>query len=146
MDIDASTIADFLPIPDTMAPVTDPDKTESANSLSEQPTSSHALAMADHDQKGAAQEAHDREVKDLGWTTGNDKIPNPLVGGMPNEDLWVLVRRFDKVSRLFIEHLLPFISSRVDVIIKEVRLDLLTASSKCTTSKSTPTHYLGNWT
>lgn len=117
MDIDAATIADFLPIPDTMVPVTDPDKTESANSLSEQPTSSHALAMADHDQKGAAQEVHDREVKDLGWTTGNDKIPNPLVGGMPNEDLWVLVRRFDKVSRLFIQHLLPFILSRVDVII-----------------------------
>ncbi|KAF2167645.1 hypothetical protein M409DRAFT_53638 [Zasmidium cellare ATCC 36951] len=79
-----------------MAPVTDPDKTESANSLTERPTSSHALAMADHDEKGAAQEVHDEEVKDLGWTVDNEKIPNPLVGGMPNEDLWVLVRRFNK--------------------------------------------------
>lgn len=98
MDVDGSTIIDFLPVPDTMAPVTDPGKTESANSLTEKPTSSHALAMADHDEKGAAQEVHDDEVKDLGWTVDNAKIPNPLVGGMPNEDLWILVRRFNKVS------------------------------------------------
>ena len=98
MDVDGSAITDFLPIPDTMAPVTDPDKTESANSLTERPTSSHALAMADHDEKGAAQQVHDQEVKDLGWTTDNENIPNPLVGRMQNEDLWVLVRRFNKVN------------------------------------------------
>lgn len=99
-NINTAAIADFLPIPDTMEPVTNPDKIESASSLREKPTDSHALATADHDEKGAAQQDHSKEVKDLGWTDDAAKIPNPLVGGMPNEELWVLVRRFDKVSAL----------------------------------------------
>ncbi|EME41245.1 hypothetical protein DOTSEDRAFT_73607 [Dothistroma septosporum NZE10] len=52
--------------------------------------------MADHEEKGAAQVAHDDEVNDLGWTNHVDDIPNPLVGKLPNEELWVLVRRFNK--------------------------------------------------
>ncbi|KAI5356975.1 hypothetical protein Slin15195_G090750 [Septoria linicola] len=91
-----SGLADFLPIPHNVAPLTDPDKQEVAQSLTEAPTASHALAMEDHDEKGAAQIAHDGEVKDLGWTDHVDQIQNPLVGGMPNEELWVLVRRFNK--------------------------------------------------
>lgn len=93
------SISDFLPIPHTTSPVTDPDKVEVANSLAEKPTTSHALAMAEHDEKGHAQMDHDAgEVKDLGWTEHVDQIPKPLVGGLPNEELWVLVRRFNKVS------------------------------------------------
>lgn len=95
-----SGLADFLPIPHNVAPLTDPDKQEVAQSLTEAPTASHALAMEDHDEKGAAQIAHDGEVKDLGWTDHVDQIQNPLVGGMPNEELWVLVRRFNKVSSI----------------------------------------------
>ncbi|KZF19687.1 hypothetical protein L228DRAFT_214489 [Xylona heveae TC161] len=61
------------------------------------PTASHALATVDHEEKGAAQEGHgDPEIKDLGWNEHVDQVPAPLVGGMSNEDLWVLVRRFDK--------------------------------------------------
>ncbi|KAK4541191.1 hypothetical protein LTR36_008265 [Oleoguttula mirabilis] len=75
---------------------TDPDKKEVAHALGEQPTASHALAMADHDKKGYAQEAHDGEVKDLGWNQPADEIARPLVGGLPNEELWVLIRRFNK--------------------------------------------------
>ncbi|GIZ37584.1 hypothetical protein CKM354_000102700 [Cercospora kikuchii] len=89
-------LTDFLPIPHS----TDPDKEEVARSLADKPTASHALAMAAHDEphneKGAAQISHDDEVKDLGWQDHVDKIPNPLVGGMLNEELWVLVRRFNK--------------------------------------------------
>lgn len=92
----SAVLKDFLPIPDTMAPVADPHATDAVNALAEEPTDSHALAMADHDEKGAAQEVHDKEVNDLGWTEHVSKIPNPLVGGMPNDDLWVLVRRFNK--------------------------------------------------
>ena len=58
---------------------------------------SHALATADHDEKGYAQEEHEDEVKDLGWTDTNDRIANPLVARLPNEELWILVRRFNKV-------------------------------------------------
>ncbi len=45
-----------------------------------------------------AQEAHGDEVKDLGWTEKNERIADPLVGGLPNEELWILIRRFNKVS------------------------------------------------
>jgi len=66
----------------------------------EMPTDSHDLANADHDEKGAAQLDHEQtEVKDLGWNEHHTDVPNPLVGGLPNEELWTLVRRFNKVSR-----------------------------------------------
>ncbi|MCJ1335180.1 hypothetical protein MMC09_000447 [Bachmanniomyces sp. S44760] len=60
------------------------------------PTESHALANADHDIKGAAQVDHDEiEVKDLGWNE-HPKDTKNLVGGLRNDDLWLLVRRFNK--------------------------------------------------
>ena len=64
----------------------------------EHPTESHALANADHDVKGAAQYDHgETEVRDLGWNDDERKIPQ-LVGGLPNEELWTLIRRFNKVD------------------------------------------------
>ncbi|KAK6543625.1 hypothetical protein TWF694_000367 [Orbilia ellipsospora] len=61
------------------------------------PSDSHALAAADQDIKGAAQIDHNhREVKDLGWNDPTDEISRPLVGGLTNEELWTLVRRFNK--------------------------------------------------
>lgn len=73
--------------------------TDAAQNLTEEPTASHALAQADVDVKGVAQLAHNAEVKDLGWNEPPENIPAPLVGGMDNEELWVLVRRFNKVCR-----------------------------------------------
>jgi hypothetical protein len=65
----------------------------------ETPTESHELANADHEQKGAAQVDHGQtEVRDLGWNDEAADVPVPLVGGLPNEELWTLVRRFNKVS------------------------------------------------
>ncbi|QSZ33151.1 hypothetical protein DSL72_002737 [Monilinia vaccinii-corymbosi] len=62
------------------------------------PTDSHALAGADHDEKGAAQVNHGNvEVRDLGWRRHESHaVHTPLVGGLPNEELWTLVRRFNK--------------------------------------------------
>ncbi|KAK6341453.1 hypothetical protein TWF696_008527 [Orbilia brochopaga] len=61
------------------------------------PSDSHALAAADTDLKGAAQIDHsDREVKDLGWNDPTEVIPKPLVGGLSNDELWTLIRRFNK--------------------------------------------------
>jgi hypothetical protein len=100
-----------------------------APNLHDKPTTSHALATADHEEKGAAQKAHagdengyyasdEREdedgrgvevagegqgqgygtdVKDLGWHDDVEQVPRPLVAGMSNEELWMLIRRFDKV-------------------------------------------------
>jgi hypothetical protein len=64
----------------------------------EHPTESHVLANADHDGKGAAQHDHwETEVRNLGWNEKPSKIPE-LVGGLPNEELWTLLRRFNKVN------------------------------------------------
>ncbi|KAI1773832.1 hypothetical protein F4818DRAFT_449122 [Hypoxylon cercidicola] len=87
---------DVLPIPSTTQSVTDPEKHEIANTLADKPTLSHALATDDHEEKGLAQREHDGEVVDLGWNEKKQKIAAPLVGGLENEDLWLLVRRFNK--------------------------------------------------
>jgi len=90
------------------------------------PTASHALATTDHEEKGAVQLdgpafagsngtelSHSRNITDdtagglangeapiadLGWHESPEAIPDPLVGGVSNEDLWTLIRRFDKAS------------------------------------------------
>ncbi|KAK3052055.1 hypothetical protein LTS18_012319, partial [Coniosporium uncinatum] len=46
--------------------------------------------------QGAAHQDHEGEVKDLGWHKPEEQIPSPLVGRLPNEDLWLLLRRFNK--------------------------------------------------
>ncbi len=72
--------------------------TGGSGSSGDSPTGSHALAAANHGEKGAAQQDHGlAEVKDLGWQEHVSNVPTPLVGGLPNEELWVLVRRFNKV-------------------------------------------------
>ena len=76
-----------------------PAVTETTSPLESAPTESHALATQEPEVKGAAQREHgESEVKDLGWDENPEHIPGPLVGGLPNDDLWVLVRRFNKVS------------------------------------------------
>ncbi|CAJ2508505.1 Uu.00g135310.m01.CDS01 [Anthostomella pinea] len=91
-----TSLTDLLPLPTTTQPVSEPEKQEAANSLAEEPTLSHALAMDDHDEKGLAQQYHDDEVVDLGWNEQKNHIAAPLVGGMNNDDLWLLIRRFNK--------------------------------------------------
>ncbi len=93
-------IKDFLPIPDSLSPITEPGKEETSQTLHEEASMSHALAVSDHDEKGLAQHAHDLEVKDVGWNEAEKNIPSPLVGGLANDDLWVLVRRFNKVMHV----------------------------------------------
>jgi len=76
-----------------------PAVTETSPAMETGPTDSHALATADHDEKGAAQIEHpEPEVKDLGWDKLAEHVPTPVVGGLPNEELWILVRRFNHVS------------------------------------------------
>ncbi|CAK7236906.1 hypothetical protein SBRCBS47491_009795 [Sporothrix bragantina] len=92
-------IVDALPIPSNTAPVTEPFKTERANHVTDTPTLSHELAVDDHadHEKGAAQQVHKtNEVADLGWHEEKKDIVSPLVGGLGNEELWLLTRRFNK--------------------------------------------------
>lgn len=93
-----TTFSDFLPIPTDAQPVTEPNQQDLSNSLADEPTLSHSLAMTDHDEKGAAQEHHEEEdVANLGWNQRKEAIAAPLVGGIDNEELWLLLRRFNKV-------------------------------------------------
>jgi hypothetical protein len=93
-------IADLLPIPSTTQPLTDPESKETSASMNQAPTLSHALAVeepAAHEGKGFAQEEHDEpDVRDLGWNEQKEDVPAPLVRGIDNEELWLLVRRFNK--------------------------------------------------
>ncbi|KKY37499.1 hypothetical protein UCDDA912_g02489 [Diaporthe ampelina] len=91
-----TAITDLLPVPADTQVVTNPDKTETSNALAEGASLSHALATTEHGEKGLAQQYHDDEVLDLGWTQKKQEIPERLVGGMDNEELWLLIRRFNK--------------------------------------------------
>lgn len=57
----------------------------------ELPTDSHALATVD----GA--QVHDDEALDVGWHDRPENMPQPLIEGVGNEEMWMLVRRFNKV-------------------------------------------------
>lgn len=66
--------------------------------LGQETSTSHQLAVANHELKGAAQEAGKEDgITNLGWQA-NAKGVDTLVGGLPNDDLWLLVRRFNKAS------------------------------------------------
>ena len=98
----------------------------------EHATDSHALAHADHDEKGIAQLDHGAtEVKDLGWNEPQGAIPAPLVGGLENEELWTLLRRFNKVCYLHIKP--PEDRTKTDIL-----------HSKCIMSSHYLKHLLGD--
>ncbi|KAK0513106.1 hypothetical protein JMJ35_004092 [Cladonia borealis] len=69
----------------------------SSASASNAPSESHALAAGEHEEIGHVQKGHEEgEVRDMGWNDHPKDVPQPLVGGLPNEELWTLVRRFNK--------------------------------------------------
>lgn len=67
----------------------------------EGPTDSHILSQAEpEEEKGLTQQAGDTdELTDLGWSASLEHIEEPLIAGLSNEDLWLFIRRFDKVSQ-----------------------------------------------
>ncbi|KAF7556767.1 hypothetical protein G7046_g6209 [Stylonectria norvegica] len=67
----------------------------------EMPTASHALAdegtNVHPDEKGVSQIEHGEiEVRNLGWNEEVKNVPAGLVGGLKNDELWTLIRRFNK--------------------------------------------------
>lgn len=94
-----TAVKDLLPIPSDTQAVSEPAKEEVSHTLVDDPSLSHALATEDQEVTGLAQQDHDEEVLDLGWNQQKQEIAQPLVGGLDNEELWLLIRRFDKVSQ-----------------------------------------------
>lgn len=90
-------LKDLVPLPTSTQPVSDPGRNEAANTLADGPSLSHALATDAYEVQGAAQQDHEKEVLDLGWNEKKQYIAQPLVGRMDNEELWLLIRRFNKV-------------------------------------------------
>ncbi|KAI1338137.1 hypothetical protein F5Y15DRAFT_417191 [Xylariaceae sp. FL0016] len=85
-----TALTDILPIPAS--------KNEDANSVEDIPTLSHSLAVSGTDATDMAEKSHDTHVEghDLGWNKEKEILASPLVPGIGNEDLWLLVRRFNK--------------------------------------------------
>lgn len=70
--------------------------------LGQETSTSHILATQNHAIKGAAQEAGKEDgITNLGWQK-NAKGVDTLVGGLDNDELWMLIRRFNKASLLSI--------------------------------------------
>jgi hypothetical protein len=66
----------------------------------EGPTDSHVLSQVEQEDKGLIQKAGETaDITDVGWNNPADQA-EPLIAGLSNEDLWMLIRRFDKVSLL----------------------------------------------
>lgn len=130
MSTEGLVFKDLLPIPDT-----DPTEHEGkATTILDAPTESHALALESAkattvEEKGAAQIAHSEEVVNLGWNEPKEQVLNPLVGGLANEELWLLVRRFNKVT-----------ISTLTTVMK------LMTCSKCTMSKKFKQQRQEDWT
>jgi hypothetical protein len=73
------------------------------SAIPEGPTDSHVLSQVEQDEKGLAQKAGaTEEITNVGWGVSPNVIEEPLVAGLSNEDLWMLIRRFDKVRSLTI--------------------------------------------
>lgn len=81
--------------------VTDATKPVTATSqapLGQNTTTSHQLATENHEIQGAAQRAGKEDrITNLGWQANAVGVDN-LVGGLPNDEMWTLVRRFNKAS------------------------------------------------
>ena len=71
---------------------------------------SHDLAHRDHEIKGEVQKQpileSGAQVKDLGWHKNVASMPDPLIGGVANDSLFAMIRRFNKVTSY--PRLLPF--------------------------------------
>ncbi|OOQ82934.1 hypothetical protein PEBR_36955 [Penicillium brasilianum] len=64
--------------------------------IPEGPTDSHVLAQVEQEDKGLIQKAGETaDITDVGWNDPADQA-EPLIAGLSNEDLWMLIRRFDK--------------------------------------------------
>lgn len=63
------------------------------------PTDSHALAHAEVEETSLIHTSLDDEATtDIGWQQQPHEFNEPIIGGIPNEDLWMLIRRFNKVG------------------------------------------------
>jgi hypothetical protein len=93
-----AAVKDLLPVPATDPTDGDTGGGDSTTAPGDGPTFSHALATEARDNGNQPQQHPEKDVVDLGWNEPKQKIAAPLIAGMDNEELWLLVRRFNKVG------------------------------------------------
>ena len=76
----------------------DEEFTEQKDIKADSPTDSHLLSQLEQDEKGLAEKAGiTQDVSDIGWGQSRDDFEERIVSGLSNQDLWMLIRRFNKV-------------------------------------------------
>lgn len=81
--------------------ITTPKQVPKQALLNQETSTSHILATQHQDVQGAVQQAgKEAFTSNLGWQK-NAKGVDTLVGGLENDDLWMLIRRFNKACFLF---------------------------------------------
>jgi Protein of unknown function (DUF3292) len=81
-------------IPDSKKPIT----ATSIAPLGQNTSTSHQLAADHHAIHGTVKDAGKLDgTTNLGWQANAEGV-DTLVGGLPNEELWTLVRRFNKAG------------------------------------------------
>lgn len=67
--------------------------------------------------KAEVTQLKDPEIRDFGWNSQPRDVPAPLIHGTPNDDLFTLIRRFNKV--------------RFSLSSSNVEVELLSANIPC---------------
>lgn len=114
--------------------------------LGQETSTSHILATQNHAIQGAAQQAGKIDgITNLGWQK-NAKGVDTLVGGLDNDDLWMLIRRFNKVSLTWVWRMSrlitcskPSMSRRYLKLLREVLTLTLLMRRNSLLSSSVPT-------
>ena len=83
------------PYPDTTSPVAEPPESLTEDSSFINPT---VEPVPHSSTKTEGIRLKDPEVRDFGWNSEPKAVPSPLIYGIPNDDLYILIRRFNKVS------------------------------------------------
>lgn len=80
--------------------ITTPKKAPQQALLGQETSTSHILASQHQDQGAVQQAGKEAFTSNLGWQK-NAKGVDTLVEGLENDDLWMLIRRFNKACFLF---------------------------------------------
>ena len=86
-----TTLASVLPTSTAAAPANDNAQGGSGSTVLDEPPPHPSTKIE-------AFQLKDPEVRDFGWNSAPKAVPSPLVHGLANDDLYTLVRRFNKVG------------------------------------------------
>jgi hypothetical protein len=84
-------------------------------STTHQSTRTYGSGATGEEPKGQAQIEHNEEI-DIGWGVDPDKITHRFIEGIDNEDVWIWIRRFNKLYLGSCSQQNPYRSADNDVL------------------------------